>query len=246
MQVAGRTVLITGGKRIGATVAVELAKQGADVAVSYWQSRAEAEQVVADVQACGRRAIAIHADLRCAPECRKLVQRVVETFGRLDALVAMASLYAEVPFDQLTEQEWQTHLATDLSASFFCASAAAPHMRRQGAGRIVFFADSEAASGRPRHKGYLSYFVAKSGVIALARALALELAADKILVNTLALGPILPASDACEEETAAVARATPLGCWGGAAEVAKGVVQLMASDYITGELIRLDGGRHLL
>lgn len=245
MDIRDRAVLITGAKRIGATLAEELAARGADVAISYHQSEAEATRTVEAVRAAGRRALAVRADLREPAASETLVDRVADTFGRLDIVIAMASVYAQTPFDALDARQWADALAVDLSASYHTAMAAVPHLRRRHEGRILLIADSEAASGRPRHKGFLPYFVAKSGVIALGRALALELAADGILVNTLACGPILASDGAPAEECEETARATPLGRWGGAAEVAKAIVSLIESDYITGEVIRVDGGRHL-
>ena len=133
----------------------------------------------------------------------------------------------------------------DLRAAFLCAHAAAPHMRRQGGGRIVNFSDWIAKSGRPRYPGFLPYYVAKAGIIGLTEALALELAADQILVNAIAPGPILAPPDTTAEESRAVEKATPLGRWGGEMEIAKAVVALLESDFITGETIRVDGGRHI-
>jgi NAD(P)-dependent dehydrogenase (short-subunit alcohol dehydrogenase family) len=118
-------------------------------------------------------------------------------------------------------------------------------MRRQGGGRIINFADWLARSGRPAYQGFVAYYVAKAGVIALTEALALELAADQILVNAIAPGPILPPSDLTQHEQQDVAAATPLGRWGGALEIAKAVSTLIESDFITGETVRVDGGRHL-
>jgi len=129
--------------------------------------------------------------------------------------------------------------------TFLCARAAVPLMRKSGGGRIINFSDWIAASGRPRYKGYVSYYVAKAGVKALTEALALELAADRILVNAIAPGPILAPPDTTAEEYTAVEKATPLGHWGGADEIAKTVVALIESDFITGETIRVDGGRHV-
>jgi NAD(P)-dependent dehydrogenase (short-subunit alcohol dehydrogenase family) len=133
----------------------------------------------------------------------------------------------------------------DLRASFLCAHAAAPHMQRSGGGRIINFSDWTARSGRPRYQGYLPYYVAKAGVIALTEALALELAADNILVNAIAPGPILAPADMNDEELRAVEKATPLGRWGGELEIAKVVVSLLHGDFVTGETVRVDGGRHL-
>jgi NAD(P)-dependent dehydrogenase (short-subunit alcohol dehydrogenase family) len=133
----------------------------------------------------------------------------------------------------------------DVRAAWLCARAAVPHMRRLRGGRIVNFSDWVARSGRPRYLGYLSYYVAKTAVIALTEALALELASDQILVNAIAAGPIVAPDGTTDEEFAAVERATPLGRWGGELEIAKAVLALVESDFITGETIRVDGGRHL-
>ena len=118
-------------------------------------------------------------------------------------------------------------------------------MRRHGGGRIVNFSDWIAKSGRPRYEGYLPYYVAKAGIIGLTEALALELAADNILVNAIAPGPILAPPGTTEDESKAVEQATPLGRWGGEIEIAKMIAALLDSDFVTGETIRVDGGRHV-
>ena len=157
----------------------------------------------------------------------------------------MASVYASVPFDDTDESVWDAVVNVDLRAAFLCARAAVPHMRKAGGGRIINFTDWVARSGRPRYKGYLPYYVAKHAVIGLTEALALELAADRILVNAVAPGPVLAPPGTSDEEYKAVEAATPLGRWGGAEEVVKAVMLLIDSDFITGEIIRVDGGRHL-
>jgi NAD(P)-dependent dehydrogenase (short-subunit alcohol dehydrogenase family) len=157
----------------------------------------------------------------------------------------MASLYVHKPIDELTVEEWDTQLAVDVRAAWLCARAAVPHMRRLRGGRIINFGDWVARSGRPRYTGYLSYYVAKAAVIALTEALALELAPDQILVNAIAPGPIVAPEDTSDDEFAKVERATPLGRWGGEIEIAKAVLALIDSDFITGETVRVDGGRHL-
>ena len=118
-------------------------------------------------------------------------------------------------------------------------------MRRVGGGRIVNVSDWTAASRRPRYRGFVPYYVAKAGVIALTEALALELAEDQILVNAIAPGPIVAPEGTSEEDVASVEKTTPLGRWGGGVEIAKAVVALVEMDFITGETIRVDGGRHL-
>jgi NAD(P)-dependent dehydrogenase (short-subunit alcohol dehydrogenase family) len=245
MTLNNRVVLITGGKRIGQVVARELAARGADVAVSYRGSKAEADETVADVRGLGRRAIAVAADVGRVEDCRTLVATVAAELGRLDVLVNMASIYGALDFDATTVEAWQRNIDVNLRSAFLCAHAAVPHMRQQGGGRIINFADWLAKSGRPAYKGFVAYYTAKAGVIALTEALALELAADQILVNAIAPGPILPPPDLPAEEIDEVARATPVGRWGGAAEIAKTVCALIESDFITGETIRVDGGRHI-
>jgi NAD(P)-dependent dehydrogenase (short-subunit alcohol dehydrogenase family) len=118
-------------------------------------------------------------------------------------------------------------------------------MRANGGGRIINFSDWVAASARPRYPGYLPYYVAKAGVKALTEGLALELAADQILVNAIAPGPILAPPDMPAEEIATVMASTPLGRWGGEDEIAKAVLFLVETGFVTGETIRVDGGRHV-
>jgi NAD(P)-dependent dehydrogenase (short-subunit alcohol dehydrogenase family) len=245
MDLTGKVALVTGGKRIGASVAEALARRGADVALAYRGSREEAEAAAAAVSSIGRRALVLQADLSQADDCRRLVAGTVDALGRLDVLVNMASLYARRDYDALTDGDWHRSLAVDLGGAHFCAQAAVPHLRAAGGGRIVNFTDWVAASHRPRYTGYLPYYVAKMGVIALTEILALELAKDGILVNAVAPGPILAPPDLTDEENEAVERATPLGRWGGPEEVVKAVLLLVETDFITGEVIRVDGGRHL-
>jgi NAD(P)-dependent dehydrogenase (short-subunit alcohol dehydrogenase family) len=245
MELAGRVALITGGKRIGAVVATELALRGMDIGLVYRLSRAEAEDAAAAVRVHGRRAVTLHADLQQPDDCARVVNNTVDLLGRLDVLVNMASIYRQTPIEEITLQDWESQMAVDLRAAWLCARAAAPHMRRLRAGRIINFSDWVARSGRPRYPGFLTYYVAKAGVMALTEGLALELAADQILVNAIAPGPIVAPEETTDEQFSAVERATPLGRWGGELEIAKAVVALIDNDFITGETIRVDGGRHV-
>ena len=245
MTLDGIVALITGGKRIGAAVAVDLATAGADVALVYNRSRDEADETAGRVRAAGRRALVLQADLSDATRCRVVVDRAAAELGRLDVLVNMASLYERKDYAELSEADWDRALAVDLKATHLCTQAAVPHMKRQGGGRVVNFADWVAASGRPRYTGYVPYYVAKAGVIGLTQILALELAADRILVNAVAPGPIVPPAGTSADEIAAVEKATPLGRWGGAGEIVKAVRFLVETDFVTGEVIRVDGGRHV-
>ena len=245
MTLDGIVALITGGKRIGAAVAVDLATAGADVALVYNRSRDEADETAERVRAAGRRALVMQADLSDDTAARGVVDRAAAELGRLDVLVNMASLYERKDYAELSEADWDRALAVDLKATHLCTQAAVPHMKRQGGGRVVNFADWVVASGRPRYTGYVPYYVAKAGVIGLTQILALELAADRILVNAVAPGPIVPPAGTSADEIAAVERATPLGRWGGAGEIVKAVRFLVETDFVTGEVIRVDGGRHV-
>lgn len=245
MELTNRVALITGGKRIGAVVATELARRGADVALVYRTSRTEADETAQAVRELGRRSVVLQADLQLPDAGDRVVEEAVGALGRLDILVNMASIYQQKPFDTLDVADWDAQMAVDLRAAWLCARAAVPHMRRLRGGRIINFSDWTARSGRPRYAGYLAYYVAKAGVIALTEALALELAADQILVNAVAPGPIVAPEGTSDEEFATVERATPVGRWGGELEIAKAIIALVDSDFITGETVRVDGGRHL-
>jgi NAD(P)-dependent dehydrogenase (short-subunit alcohol dehydrogenase family) len=245
VDLTDKVALITGGRRIGAVVATELARRGAHVAIAYRASRVEAEETATSLRALTRRAFVVQADLQQPDACRRVVDETAAEFGRLDILVNMASIYRAKALDDLTLEDWDMQMAIDLRAAWLCSHAAIPHMRRARGGRIINFSDWVARSGRPRYAGYLPYYVAKAGVIALTEALALELAADQILVNAVAPGPIVAPPGTSAADSAAVERATPLGRWGGELEIAKAVLAFVESDFITGETIRVDGGRHV-
>lgn len=245
MELAGRVALVTGGRRVGAVVAVELARAGASVALTYRASRVAAETTAESIRSIGGGVAVWEADLRDPDSCRRVVDETATTFGRFDVLVNMASIYRAIPIDDISLTDWDDQLDTDLRSAWLCSHAAVPHMRRQRGGRIINVSDWVARSGRPRYQGYLPYYVAKAGIIALTEALALELAEDQILVNAVAPGPILAPEGTTAEEFAGVERATPLGRWGGEEEMAKAVRALIDTDFITGETIRVDGGRHL-
>jgi NAD(P)-dependent dehydrogenase (short-subunit alcohol dehydrogenase family) len=245
MDLCGKVAVITGGKRIGRVVAQELAQRGMDLVLSYRGSKEEAQQTAADVEAAGRLATIVNGDVAKPADCQAIFDHALTTFGRLDVLVNMASIYRSTPLPTVSPEYWTTDLDVNLRSAFLCSQAAIPHMRDAGGGRIVNFADWLSRSGRPRYTGFTPYYVAKAGVVALTESLALEVARDNILVNAIAPGPIVPPPDMHPDEVKEVADATPVGHWGGEAEIAKTVVLLCQTDFITGETIRVDGGRHL-
>lgn len=240
-----RVALITGGRRIGRFVAEDLARGGMDVVLSYRRSKAEADATAETIGALGRRVLVVQADVSRPEECRALIAAAAAELGRLDVLVNMASTYVARPLADIDADAWRDDIDANLSSVFYCSHAAVPVMRAGGGGRIVNFTDWLPASGRPTYRDYLPYYVAKAGVKALTEALALELASDNILVNAIAPGPIVAPLDMLEDERGEAARATPLGRWGGEDEIVHAVRLLVTTSFITGETIRVDGGRHL-
>jgi len=245
MDIEKRVALITGTKRIGSIVALVLAEKGADVALTYNRSKTEAQATAQKIQEKGQRCLVLHADVSRSDDVQGVVDRVAQELGSIEILVNVASIYSSKPFEETTEGDWNANMDSNLKSIYLCAKAVVPGMRAKGGGRIINFSDWIAASGRPRYKGYLPYYVSKVGVIGLTQILALELAPYNVLVNAIAPGPILAPPGISETENKEVLKATPLGRWGGEIEIAKTVVGLIETDFITGECIRVDGGRHV-
>ena len=244
MDLKDRVALITGGARIGQTVASELARRGCHLALTYRSSKKTAEETLERIRGFGVRGLIVEADLNSPSEIQAAMTNVESTFGRLDILINMASTYQKTPLSALDQGSWQENIDTNLRSAYLMSIAAAPIMKRLGAGRIINFTDWVAVSRRPRYKQYLPYYVAKTGVVGLTEALALELAPE-ILVNAIAPGPILASPDLTGDEKQAVIDATPLRRWGGSLEIAKAVLFLIETEFVTGECLRVDGGRHL-
>ena len=245
MNIENKVAVITGTKRIGSAIGKVLAGKAADVVLTYNRSKEQAEDAAREIRQKGRKAIALQADVSRPADIQALVDRVNQELGRIHILINMASIYGSKPFDEITEEDWDANMSINLKSAFLCAKAVVPGMKAEGGGRIINFTDWIAASGRPRYKGYLPYYVSKVGVIGLTEILALELASLNILVNAIAPGPILAPPDLSSEEDLEVRKATPLGRWGGENEIAKVVLNLIETDFITGECIRVDGGRHV-
>jgi NAD(P)-dependent dehydrogenase (short-subunit alcohol dehydrogenase family) len=238
----GKVALITGGARIGQAVAQVLAARGCGLALTYRESRAAAEASVAAAHAAGVAAIAIRADAVDEAQVRAAVSETAQKLGRLDILINLASTYIRTPAP--TAREWSAALDANARSAFIFATCAAPIMKAGGGGRILNISDWLVVSHRPRYQGYTPYYASKAAVTALTESLALEFAPE-ILVNAIAPGPILAPSDFTADESAEVMRATPLKRWGGAEEIARAALFLIETEFVTGESIRVDGGRHL-
>src|SRR5580658_5616055 len=242
MDPKGKVAIITGGARIGQTVAETLAQHGCALALIYRGSREAAEKTVTSAKAAGVNAIALKADARDEQQIAAAVKETLAALGRVDILVNMAATYVKTP--DPSEVDWTDAMESNARSAFLFATHAARAMKQGGAGRIINISDWLTVSGRPRYKGYVPYYTSKAAVTALTESLALELAPE-VLVNAIAPGPILAPPDFTAEQTASVIDATPLRRWGGAEEIARAAMFLIETEFVTGECIRVDGGRHL-
>ncbi|HTY56523.1 MAG TPA: SDR family oxidoreductase [Candidatus Binataceae bacterium] len=242
MDPKGKVALITGGARIGKAVAQALAARGCALSLTYRSSRTAAEESAEAAKAVGVPTLIVHADVTNEADVDAAVKETERSLGRLDILVNMASTYVKTPYS--SSVDWTATLEANAKSAFLFTVHAAPIMQKSGAGRVINISDWLPVSGRPRYKGYTPYYVSKSAVIALTESLALELAPE-ILINAIAPGPIMPPPDLTPEQNAAVVEVVPLNRWGGAEEIAKAALFLIETDFVTGECIRVDGGRHL-
>jgi len=243
--VEGKVVLITGGaKRVGAAICRRLHAAGANLMLHYRASAGEARLLQAELNRARADSVAlIQADLLEQKALPSLVEQTVQRFGHLDALVNNASSFYPSPVGEITSAVWDDLMGTNLRAPMFLSQAAAPALRKtQGA--IVNIVDIHAE--RPL-KNYVVYSVAKAGLAALTRSLARELAPE-VRVNAVAPGPILWPEDASFDEVSRqrIISHTLLKREGEPDDIAKAVLFLLAeATYVTGETIRVDGGRHI-
>jgi pteridine reductase len=247
MQLNGTVALVTGGaKRVGRAIALELARGGCDVAVHYRRSQAEAEEVVALANGLGRRAIAIDGDLTDPAAWPRIVQRTVDGLGRLDILVNNASMFLPDGADSLEQFDsavWDEMLRTNLTAPVGLCHHARRHLAAKGMGKVVNVCDIAADRPWPDH---LAYCASKAGLVAVTKALARALAPE-VQVNGVAPGiAVFPDAYSSELRRQLVGR-VPLSRPGTPEEVALLVRFLVESaDYITGQIVPIDGGRSLV
>ena len=236
----GQVALVTGAaKRVGRSIALRLAAEGADVVVNYATSKTEAEGVVREIQGSGRRAIAVEANVSRRADVQKLFAAADKEFGRLDILVNNAGMFFAAKFEELTDEQWDGIMNTNLKSQFLCAQAAAPIMKRQGRGRII---NLTSLGGILPWPAYTHYCVSKAGAIMLTRCLARALGPE-ILVNSVAPGTIQFPGELPDED---YIRRVPLHRTGTGDDIAGAVAYLATADFVTGQTIVVDGGRSLV
>jgi NAD(P)-dependent dehydrogenase (short-subunit alcohol dehydrogenase family) len=241
LPLEGRVALVTGGaRRIGRSVALRLAADGADVIFSYRRSRAEADSLVSEVSALGRVAQANEADVTRRDDVLRLIESAGKFRGRLDLLVNNVGMFVSKPFEQITEDDWDTMQSTNLKSEFLMCQAAAPLLRASGRGSIVNFASLGGLLAWPSH---VHYCVSKAGVIMLTRCLARALA-PQIRVNAIAPGTISFPDDAAGIAEDFIRRA-PLARTGRPEDIAGAVSYLAQADFVTGQVLVVDGGRSI-
>jgi 3-oxoacyl-[acyl-carrier protein] reductase len=242
-----KKAIVTGGSLgIGAAIARELARQGADVALNYRRHDTEARQVVADIEALGRKGLAIQADVANFTDAQRMVTTVVEKFGGLDILVNNAGINRDAVVWKMTEEQWDEVLDTNLKGYFNYCRAAAPIFREQKSGKIVNVTSINGLRGK---FGQTNYSASKAGIIGLTKALARELGKSSVNVN--AVAPGLTETDMMKDAPQQVLDAAlaeiVLGRLGKPEEIAAVVAFLCgeAARHITGEVIRVDGGQYI-
>lgn len=241
MELRGKVALVTGAaRRVGAAIARALAAKGMDVAVHYGSSATEARQVVAELRDLGVAAEGFRANLREVEAARTLAGRVVTHFGRLDVVVNSAANMIEGPVEGITPEVWDEVFALNLRAPFFVTQGALPSLRA-AKGKVVNIADLAGLEPWPK---YVAHCTSKAGVVMLTKSLARALAPD-ITVNAVAPGAVLLPDDWDEAARKHFAETTPLKRLGTAEDVAQAVVYLLEADYVTGEVLVVDGGRLL-
>ncbi|HEX9779742.1 MAG TPA: SDR family oxidoreductase [bacterium] len=240
MTLRGRVALVTGGaQRVGSAIALALAERGARVVITYHRSARSAADTRRRLRMLSPDSDALRADLRHPRQVRRLMSQVRARHGRLDVLVNSAANFHRTPFGALTDRDWDEALDTNARGPFLCALHASRLMARRG-GKIINIADW--AGERP-YRDYLPYCVSKAAVIGLTRALAKELA-PRIQVNAVSPGPVLPPEGMSRTQRARIARAVPLGRWGSPKDIAAAVVFLIeGTDFMTGSVVHVDGGR---
>jgi pteridine reductase len=241
MEIRGRVALVTGaGHRVGRAIALALGARGMRVAVHYNATADGAKETVRLIESAGGEARAFAGDLTHPKAPDSLVASVVDAFGGLDVLVNSAAVMVRTPFGEVTPKQWDDIMALNIRAPFFLAQAAAPHLRAAN-GAIVNIADLAAFETWP---AYVPHGISKSGVVHLTQSLARVLAPD-VRVGGIAPGTVLLPEQWSDEDAERLRATTPLRRMGRPEDVSSTVVFILDSDFLTGETIIVDGGRHV-
>ena len=239
MEIAGKVALVTGGAhRVGKAITMMLAKAGAHVVVNYYSASTEAEQTVAEAQALGVRTRAIQCDVAEWTEVQSMADAIIEEFGGVDIIVNSASLFDKMPFPTDDLSTWHRVTAVSIDGPFYVCNALAPSMLARGGGSIVNIVDLSAWEP---WVNFTAHSVSKAALLAFTKQLALELA-PTIRANAVAPGPVLPPPNYDERQAEKTARRTLLRRWGTPEDVAFAVRYLLEAEYVTADVITVDGG----
>ncbi len=243
----GKTAVVTGASRgIGRAIALELAREGANVVVNYSGSEGKALEVVEEIKTIGTNAIAVQGNVGDADAVQNLMSAAIEQFGSIDILVNNAGITRDNLLMRMKEEEWDDVINTNLKGVFLCTKAVTRQMMKQRAGRIINISSIVGTIG---NAGQANYVAAKAGVIGLTKTTARELASRNILVNAIAPGFITTEmTDALPEDVkGAMLAQIPLGTLGQPEHIAKAVVFLSSDDssYMTGQTLHIDGGMYM-
>jgi 3-oxoacyl-[acyl-carrier protein] reductase len=244
IDLSGKSALVTGGSRgLGRAIATRLAQQGADVAFSYRGNAAAAEETKAIVEALGRKAVAVQADVRDVAAAEALVKQALDAFGKIDILVNNAGITRDDLIMRMSMDDWRDVLETNLFGAFYAIKAVTRPMLKARSGRII---NITSVSGQAGQMGQANYSSAKAGLIGLTKAAARELASRTITVNAVAPGFVLTelTADLPPALTDELIKRTPLARFGTAEEIAAAVAFLASDEaaFITGQVLAVDGG----
>jgi 3-oxoacyl-[acyl-carrier protein] reductase len=247
MNLEGKNAIVTGGSLgIGTSIALGLAKAGANVAINYRKHADEANAVVAEIEKMGRKGLAVQADVSSFDDAQKMVDKVIEEFGGVDILVCNAGINRDATVWKMSEEQWDQVLDINLKGYFNYIHAVAPHFREMKSGRIINITSINGLRGK---FGQSNYSASKAGIIGLTKAVARELGRSQVTVNAVAPGMILtPMARELEQKWLDAAKAETVMDKLGTPEDVSDLVVFLSSDvagHITGQVISVDGGQYI-
>jgi len=242
MEIQGKNALVTGGaRRVGRAISLELAKAGVNIAVNYNYSEDDASNTICEAEKFGVRALKVKADISNIDQVLQMVDMVYQGLGSIDFLILNAAPFIRTPFPVEKLEDWHTVINTMVNGSFYCVNTIAPLMKQNGGGVIIFILDLSAFEPM---RNYIAHSIGKASMLAMFKQLAVELA-PIIRVNAVAPGQILPPEHFNEEKIKKSAHKNLLEKWGTTGDVTDTVLFLLKSDFITGEVLVVDGGERL-